>query len=378
MPRTRKADPLRIGIDARLAFRRGVGTYAANLILSLAKIDHRNEYVIFNAPDALKDRIRGANFSWIETYPANPAHYEQILLPRTAVGQGVELLHYVDNSASVLGWLPFVVTLHDTMHTRSIQEARPRPSLRQRALHFYKRWSIVRSAPRARGVLTVSEASRRDILASLRVEQARLHVTLEGVDRSKFRRGPRKHSSWFKILVQAAADKRKNLTNILKAAKLLAEKRKDFQLLIMGMDEREMKSTPYLREELDLGLQRQVEWAGSVPPERLAELYAEADLLLYPSLWEGFGLPVLEAFACGVPVVTSTTTSLPEVAGDAALLVDPARPEAIARGVERIMRDAALRRRCVQRGLRRAKLFTWERTARLTKAVYETATRGPA
>ncbi|HTC19730.1 MAG TPA: glycosyltransferase family 1 protein, partial [bacterium] len=120
-----------------------------------------------------------------------------------------------------------------------------------------------------------------------------------------------------------------------------------------------------------LGIGNQMEWAGNVPSEMLTHVYAEADLFLYPSRLEGFGLPLLEAFACGVPVIASNTTSLPEVAGDAALLIDPESPQAIAKAVKQMMEKPALRRRYIQRGLKRAKLFTWEKTARLTLKVYE-------
>jgi len=169
----------------------------------------------------------------------------------------------------------------------------------------------------------------------------------------------------------AAADERKNIPNILKAAQLLAGKGKYFQLRLMGMDANEAEQSGYPQEVKRLGLGPQVVWMGKVSSGELGRIYGESDLLLYPSRWEGFGLPALEAFACGVPVVASDTTSLPEVAGNAALLVDPENPEAIANAVRRLMEKPALRRQLVQKGFKRARLFTWEKTARLTLKVYE-------
>jgi glycosyltransferase involved in cell wall biosynthesis len=366
-----KNKPLHIGIDARLAYRRGVGTYSANLILALSKVDRKNRYSIFNAPDNLKRQVPSARFHWIPVRFSNAAHYEQVLLPRAARKQGVDLLHYTDNSATAIDPIPFVVTLHDTMHTRPLSEVRPKPTFRHRLVYSYKKWAIARSVPRARAILTVSEFSKGQILKHMGVEGAKVFVTPEGVDRQVFKRASHKPSKLFKILVHGAADERKNISNVLKAAKILGGKHKKFQMVIVGMDAQELKCTRYLNEEISLGVGHQVEWAGNVPSELLNRVYAEADLFLYPSRLEGFGLPLLEAFACGVPVVASETSSLPEVAGKAALLVDPESPQAIAKAVKQMMERPALRKRYVQRGLKRAALFSWEKTARKTLEVYE-------
>ena len=370
-PNIRHNKPLHIGIDARLAYRRGVGTYAANLILALARIDKKNRYSIFNAPESLKAQVKNPRFEWVNFHFSNAAYYEQVLLPRAAKAQGVDFLHYTDNSATAIDPIPFVVTLHDAMHVRPLSKVRPNPTFRHRLVYGYKKWAIARSVPRARAVLTVSEYSKTMILKLMRLKSERVFVTLEGVDRSFFKKIPRKHSKLFKILVHGAADERKNLSNILKASKIMATHRKNFQLVVLGMDAEELEYTSYLEEVAALNLGPRVEWAGNVPGKMLPEVYAEADLFLYPSRLEGFGLPVLEAFACGVPVVASNSSSLPEVAGDAALLVDPESPEAIAKAVQQMMDKPALRRRYIQKGFRRAKMFSWDKTAKKTLKVYE-------
>jgi glycosyltransferase involved in cell wall biosynthesis len=371
--KTQKSKPFRIGIDARLAYRRGVGTYAANLILSLSKVDRKNRYSIFNAPSSLRRRISSPRFRWVTVPFSNAAYYEQILLPRKAREEGVHLLHYIDNSATAIDPIPFVVTLHDTMHLRPLAQVRPKATFRHRLVAGYKKWAIARSVPGARAVVTVSEFSKNQILKQMGIDGHRVFVTPEGVDRGLFKKSAHKPSKLFKILVHGAADERKNIPNILKAVKILADQGKKFQVIILGMDEVELKFTDYMDQVIHLGIGNQMEWAGNVPSEMLSHVYAEADLFLYPSRLEGFGLPLLEAFACGVPVIASNTTSLPEVAGDAALLIDPENPQAIARAVKQMMEKPALRRRYIQRGLKRAKLFTWEKTARSTLKVYEGA-----
>jgi glycosyltransferase involved in cell wall biosynthesis len=362
---------LRIGIDARLAFRRGVGTYTANLILSLAKIDRKNEYVIFNAPEILRRQVKNPRFKWTELPFFNATYYEQFLLPRTAKNMGLDFLHYTDNSGPVSGGFPFVLTLHDVMHERPLSQAYPTATLRQRLVHTYKRWAVPRAAKRAKAILTVSEFSKRRIVQRLGVEEGKVITTLEGVDLKLFKKAARKKNKLFKILVHGATDDRKNLSNILKAGRLLVDQGRNFQFVVIGMDETELKSTAYLKQSMELNLGRYLEWAGNVSMETLKHICRELDLLLYVSRLEGFGLPVLEAFACGLPVIASNTSSLPEVAGSAALLVDPESPKAIAGAVGKMMDRPALRKRLVQLGLKRAGKFTWEKTARMTLRVYE-------
>ncbi len=371
VPRKPSPKGLKIGFDARLAYRRGVGTYTANLLLALSKIDRRNQYTLFNAPENLRSQIRNARFEFVDLPFGNPAQYEQWLLPKAAHEKGLDFLHYTDNSGTTFTNFPYVLTLHDAMHVRPLSQVRPRPSLWYRLVYGYKQWVVPRSAQKARQILTVSEYSKKEIIRTTGVPEDKVTVTLEGVDRSAFAKKARKPSKLFKVLVHGAADDRKNLSNILKAAHILKTRKLPFQILIVGMDEAEMRSTRYLQEAIDLDLGGELEWVGNVTHDILRAIYADVDLFLYPSRLEGFGLPVLEAFSAGVPVVTSNSTSLPEVAGNAAALVNPEDPQDIAKTVENLYRKPALRKALIAKGSARAKLFTWEKTARLTLPVYE-------
>jgi alpha-1,3-rhamnosyl/mannosyltransferase len=146
------------------------------------------------------------------------------------------------------------------------------------------------------------------------------------------------------------------------------------RLTVIGQKDDRYPEAPRLAAELGLG--DVVRWVGHVTDGELLAAYREADLLVHPSTYEGFGLPVLEAMACGVPVVCGNAGALPEVAGDAALLVDPADPRALAEAIRRVLTDRGLARDLAARGLRRAAAFTWERAARETLEVYRAALEG--
>lgn len=171
------------------------------------------------------------------------------------------------------------------------------------------------------------------------------------------------------ILYVGSFDARKNLLGLLNAFSKLRQHLPAWKLVIVGA--RKWKSTPVFEVVQRLQLEEYVHFTGFVEEADLPALYNGADLFVFPSLYEGFGLPVLEAMACGIPVVTSNTSSLPEVAGDAALLVDPMDVEAIAAAMQQVLSDPGLAAELRRRGLEQASKFSWERTARETLAVYE-------
>jgi glycosyltransferase involved in cell wall biosynthesis len=163
---------------------------------------------------------------------------------------------------------------------------------------------------------------------------------------------------------------RKNLLRLLEAYQEVRKWSQSWRLVIVGA-RNYWKSSPVAQKVKDLGLEGQVKFTGYIPDEDLPALYNGADLFCFPSLYEGFGLPVLEAMACGTPVVTANSSSLPEVAGEAALLVDPYIVTELAAAMRRVLEDPALAEDLRQKGLERVKQFTWEKTARETIAVYE-------
>lgn len=253
--------------------------------------------------------------------------------------------------------IPFAFTIHDLVHLRVPEESSP---LRRA---YYA--SVVRPATRrAWRVLTVSEYSRHDIAEWSGIDLARIHVVGNGVS-SVFRPGPGRASRDRFFLHVGRRAGHKNIRGLLQAfaASGLAG---DFHVVFTGTAD-----APTVQHARDAGVLEHVRFSGPVDDGALLDLYHRSTALVFPSVHEGFGLPVVEAMATGTPVVTSSTTSMPEIAGDGnALLADPADPEQIAQAMRRLAEDAELWSTLAARGLARASEFTWDRVcARVSRAL---------
>lgn len=251
---------------------------------------------------------------------------------------------------------PFVFTVHDLNHIDRPENSSPLKRL------YYS--LVMRPAlRRAFRVLTVSEFSKRRIVEWARVAAERVVVVGNGVDASFSPDGAR-YAPGYRYLL--CVGNRKSHKNELRALEAFAQAEidRDIRLLFTG------EASPELAERVrGLGLAGRVEFSGRVPQADVPALYRGALALVFPSLYEGFGLPVIEAMACGTPVLTSNTTALPETAGDAALLVDPLSVPAIAEGIERLCNDAELAARLRHRGLERAENYNWKDVCRRVRAV---------
>lgn len=236
------------------------------------------------------------------------------------------------------------------------------------------------AARRLHGIITVSYQSKADIVCVLHVEPERVAVVPNGVDAryqpiDREQAGPvlERYGIRFPYILYVSAveprKKRKNLPRLLEAYTRLRQWSEDWRLVIAGSVRRDYRPVFDMLEQLKL--EAHVHFTGFVAEPDLPALYSGADLFVLPSLYEGFGLPVLEAMACGVPVITSNISSLPEVAGDAAILVDPCSVDEIASALQGVLSNPELAAELRTKGLARARQFTWERTARETIAVYE-------
>jgi glycosyltransferase involved in cell wall biosynthesis len=302
-------------------------------------------------------------------------HYsigEQFRIPLALTRARVDLFHAPHYVVPRLVPCPYVVTIHDCIHLRFPQY------LPNRLAPIYARTMMHVAARGARRVLTVSQASKQDIIHYLKLPAEQVEVIYNAPD-ERITAPPsaeeiaRARDRFLLtapfILYTGNIKPHKNIDRLIEAfAELRRRGLGDHKLLIIGD---EISKYPNLRRLVHrFQLHQHVRFLGFVPDATLAALYRLAAVFVFPSLYEGFGLPPLEAMAAGAPVVTSNVSSLPEVVGDAALLIDPTDPGAIATAIERILSDAALRADLVQRGLARARTFSWERSAARVHEVY--------
>ena len=297
--------------------------------------------------------------------------WEQALGPLAARRDRLDLIHGPVNVLPLLAPCPGVVTVHDLAFLAY-------PETHGAARRRYLALLTALSARRAARVIAVSAFTRDELVRRLGTPAEKVSVVHNAVD-PRFRPLPAVDVARFRaerglparaVLAVGTLEPRKNLAGLLHAfARLAPELGEEVGLVVVGGRGWLYGETLALVERL--GLARRVRLAGHVPDAELPLWYNAAEVFVYPSLYEGFGLPPLEALACGTPTVTSAAASLPEVVGDAAILAAPADPDALAAALARVLADPALRATLRDRGLRRASGFTWARVAAATRAVYD-------
>jgi len=373
---------MRIGINALFMIPGGVGgseTYLRNLITHLGRIDQTNEYVVFtNKESSNAFGLTSSNFREI-LCPIRAAFrparviYEQLFLPLQAKKHDIEVLHSPGYTAPTVAPCPSVVTIYDLNFLRHPEDFSRLSALTLRVL-------VPMAAKRCDMIITLSKNSMRDIVTALGVPEGKVRVIYPAASVPLSEHGGSTmhhlrvrygiHRRF--ILCVAASHPHKNLCRLVEAYHTLRKKHSiEHQLVLVGLKGRD--HSRLLNLIVELSLEGEVVATGWIPGEHLALLYESADVFVFPSLYEGFGIPVLEAMSHGVPVVASSASSLPEVAGDATMLVDPYRVPEIAAAIQQVLVDPVLRASLVERGYKQAQKFSWEETARQTLSVYEAA-----
>jgi glycosyltransferase involved in cell wall biosynthesis len=370
---------MRVAIDARKLHDFGIGTYTRNLLRHLARIDRTNEYVLLCQQADLDIATRlGANFRTILEPSPNYSVREQIHVPWVLRRERPDVFHTPHYVLPPAVRCRSIVTIHDCIHIMFPQY------LPNRMAYAYAKASMWSAARQSNRILTVSEASKRDIIQLFNVPAEKIVVVHNAID-ERFRVAPTEEAV-ARVRERYQLDQRfilyvgnikphKNLVRVIEA---FAELRKrgfdDLTLLIIGD---EISKLPALRRAVHgYKLHKYVRFLGFLPDEVLAVLYRLAAVFVFPSLYEGFGLPPLEAMASGTPVVTSNLSSLPEVTGDAAVLVDPYDVDSIRAGIEHVLTDPGLSDRLRVKGVARSRDFSWEASVARTQQIYLVVAQG--
>ncbi len=354
---------------------------ALETIRALQALDTQNEYHIIAADDQDTDALQPtANFTIHRLKPSLYPQWEQITLPRFVKKLQPDVLHCTANTAPLLYKGTLLVTIHDLIFMDKTDVA---GSAYQRFGNLYRRWIVPAVARKATAIATVSEYSKEEICKRLRIYDNKVTVVYNGVSRVfKPTDEPSTPEAFRKkyavppeyILHMGNTAPRKNTLNVCKAYHLYCQQQPNaLPLVISGCSETFIQEL--LQQHQMQHLREKIHITGYIAAEDLPQLYGMSRLFLYPSLQEGFGLPVIEAMGCGVPVITSNGSSLQEISGQAAKLVDPENPESIAGAIRQVLEDEALIKYMQTLGIMNAKRFSWNETAVKTLALYQSLQR---
>ena len=355
----------------------GTGQYTYHLISSLAKIDRINEYVIIKNRCSPLNSVTSGNIQHVNFRFKSRIKrilLESILLPRIMRMRKVDIFHSPSFTIPFSVSIPTVVTIHDMVCYKF-------PETIDRLRRIYLANAVRCSILKADRIIAVSQSTKKDIVDTFDVPETKIDVVYEAsapcfratADGNSVQETCKKYFIEEPFLLYVGTlEPRKNLVKLMQAYFILKrDYRIKHKLVIAG--KKGWNYGPIFSEIERLSLRNDVIFTGYVPEQALVHLYNGAELFILPSLYEGFGLPILEAMACGTPVITSNISSMPEVAGDAAILVDPYDVDALAGAMHGVLTDKGLKESLVKKGLERVKHFSWKKCAEETIRVYEAA-----
>jgi glycosyltransferase involved in cell wall biosynthesis len=350
----------------------GTSIYACSLANALKCLESEDTYRFF-AENTINNTVRRKTFRSRSMALYRDIIWTHLILPMQARHADVEILHMPANVIPLFQPCPTVVTILDT----TVFQIPEKFTLWHRN---YYRVFIMLASKNAKAILTISEQSKRDIVSQLHVAPEKVTVTylaasprFQLVSDREILETRQKYDLQTFILTIGTLEPRKNMIRLLQAFASLRQAGFCYQLIHAGPHGWLFEDV--LAEVERLGLHDAVRFLGRVPLEDLVRLYNAASAFVYPSLYEGFGIPVLEAMACGCPVITSNISSLPEVVGEAGMLIDPYNVQELAEALRQVLEDAALKHQLREKGLSRASLFSWRRCAQQTQAIYHQAKR---
>jgi glycosyltransferase involved in cell wall biosynthesis len=368
---------MKIGVEARWIMheKTGFGNYALNLLKELATIDTNNKYLIYlNGEYSNAEIFNQQNFQQ-KVINRPPEIYKHISIPLDIISQKrkFDFFHFLYNAPSLFMPCPFVLTVHDLSfkHVPEMISKKNFISLNSQ-MHL--------TAKKATKIITVSENSKKDIIQFLKIPDKKIEVIYEAADssfkvindedaRNKVREKYNLPPQY--LLYVGTYLPHKNLETLIRALhKLRQDTKVPYKLVFAGNMGRNFETINTLI--VQLGLENDIHTIGFVPEQDLPVVYSLSDLFIFPSLYEGFGLPLIEAMACGVPVLSSNSSCLPEIGGESALYFSPKDVEDLADKITHITQNETLRNEMIGKGLKRAKTFNWHTMAEKTLRVYET------
>lgn len=366
----------KIGLDLRF-WRQGtggLGRYSRNLLQELLKIDQTNTYTAILTPaDKAEFDLQAPN---LQELIIDVPHYslaEQRQLAKILTNQKFDLVHFTHFNHPIRYRQPFVITIHDL-----IMHLYPSPAQRRSLIKNLAYRAVIRDCRRAAKIIVPSEATKQDLVKILRFPLEKIIVTPEGSE-AIFRPHSPEEIRGIKaklklpeqfLLFVSRWTHYKGLPALLEAYQQLQKTHPQLGLVICGSPEKNSEAVETQVRQL-AAANPLVVTPGFVSDADLATLYSAATVYVHPSLYEGFGIMILEAMAAGAPVVTSNVSSLPEVVGEAGLLIDPKSPSEIVSAVERILKDPVLAKELVRKGYERVRQYSWAKMAEQTLAVYK-------
>jgi len=377
---------LKIGIDARFVTRlprRGIGNYSLNLINELVKLEPTNEFILYIAePDIENILPILSNVKVRQLWPSIYPIWENFALPFVAYNDRLDILHCLGNTAPIFlpSNMPLVLTIHDVMFLQDEEFSAKPTTWYQKWGRIYRKFTVPSVARLAAKIISVSDFSKHDILSLIPgIDAGQVIVSHQSCNpiflNTSFVEGAYDNDvseiicNPF-IFCLGANDPRKNTASLVHAyLRLLEQNNIPENLVICGYANWEQSES--YRVVRESGAESRVKFLDFITGDELARLYRNAVVFVYPSLYEGFGIPILEAFSSGCPVIASNVTSIPEVGGDAALYFDPRSEDQIANSLQSVLNDPILRETLKEKGRVRAKQFSWSETARKTLAVYK-------
>jgi len=372
---------MRIGIEGQRLYRKkkhGMDMVALELIKNLQLIDKTNEYIIFVKPDEDRGCIPEApNFRIVELSGGPYPTWEQIALARAAEQYKCDLLHCTSNTAPIRCKVPLITIIHDIIYLESISIFKKGGTLYQKFGNMYRRLVVPIVARKSKIITTVSEFECNrmrnfmglgDNLVAVYNGVGEHFKKITDIKTLEAAKQKYKLPDNFMFFL-GNTDPKKNTPNVLKAfADFNAKSDLKYKLVMLDYD-----STALMQVLNDIGhpeLKQDIVMTGYVPNAEMPAIINQCKVFLYPSLRESFGIPILEGMACGVPVITSNTSSMPEIAGDAAAIVDPSKPAEITAAIENIISDREYREMLCKKGIERAKMFSWKVMAEKYLALY--------